>query len=164
VKFLIDAQLPRRLARELVDLGHDVIHTLDLPAKNATKDGEVTAVADRGQRIVVTKDSDFRDNHLLGGKPAHLLHVTTGNITNNALLELFGTHLGEITGDQLTPEQVKALVTALRGIVDVLADAEPADKSELYDQLGISLAYNPDGTVTVESRPRGVEVCVGGGT
>ena len=46
----------------------------------------------------------------------------------------------------------------------MLADAEPADKAELYDQLGISLTYHPDGTVTVESRPRGVQVRVGGGT
>lgn len=69
-----------------------------------------------------------------------------------------------VPGDQLTSEQVKALVTALKDIVDVLADTEPADKTELYDQLGISLAYDPDGTVTVESRPRGVQVCVGGGT
>jgi hypothetical protein len=35
---------------------------------------------------------------------------------------------------------------------------------ELYHQLGISLAYDPDGTVTVESRPRGLTVRVGGGT
>lgn len=53
---------------------------------------------------------------------------------------------------------------ALKDIVTVLADTEPADKAELYDQLGISLAYGPDGTVTVESQPRGVTVRVGGGT
>jgi hypothetical protein len=51
-----------------------------------------------------------------------------------------------------------------QSVIDVLADAEPQDKTELYDQLGISLAYDPDGTVTVESRARGVQVRVGGGT
>jgi site-specific DNA recombinase len=69
-----------------------------------------------------------------------------------------------VPGDRLTSEQVKALVRALQDIVTVLGDAEPADKTELYDQLGISLVYNANGTVTVESRPRGVQVCVGGGT
>lgn len=69
-----------------------------------------------------------------------------------------------VPGDRLTPKQVKALVNALRDIVAVLAEAEPSDKAELYDQLGISLVYDPDGTVTVESRPRGVTVRVGGGT
>lgn len=69
-----------------------------------------------------------------------------------------------VPGDQLTSEQVKALVKALKDIVAVLADAEAEDKAEVYDQLGISLTYDPDGTVTVESRPRGVTVRVGGGT
>ncbi|MFT3855635.1 MAG: hypothetical protein QM733_23335 [Ilumatobacteraceae bacterium] len=32
---MVDAQLPRRLANALVDLGHDVIHTLDLPDRNS---------------------------------------------------------------------------------------------------------------------------------
>ena len=70
----------------------------------------------------------------------------------------------DVPGDQLAREQVKALVDALTDIVEVLAQAEPQDKAELYAQLGISLAYHPDGTVTVESRPRGVTVRVGGGT
>ncbi len=69
-----------------------------------------------------------------------------------------------VPGGEMTADQVKALVKALRDIVDVLADAEPADKSELYDQLGISLSYDPDGTVSVQAHPRGVQVRVGGGT
>jgi predicted nuclease of predicted toxin-antitoxin system len=39
---------------------------------------------------VVTKDADFRNSHLLSGSPRRLLIVTTGNITNDALLELVG--------------------------------------------------------------------------
>lgn len=54
MRFLIDAQLPRRLARELNAMGHDAIHTLDLPDRNATTDGEIVAVADRDARIVIT--------------------------------------------------------------------------------------------------------------
>lgn len=96
MRFLVDAQLPRRLANELTDFGHDTIHTLDLPDRNATTDREVTAVADRDDRIVVTKDNDFRDSHLLKGQPRRLLHITTGSITNAALLELVRRHLSEI--------------------------------------------------------------------
>jgi hypothetical protein len=33
VKFLVDAQLPRRLARELAASGHDPVHTSICPAK-----------------------------------------------------------------------------------------------------------------------------------
>jgi hypothetical protein len=45
VNFLIDAQLPRRLARKLRELGHDALHTLDLPGGNRTPDPEINAVA-----------------------------------------------------------------------------------------------------------------------
>jgi len=70
----------------------------------------------------------------------------------------------QIPGGEMTTEQVKALVAALRDIVDVLADAEPADKAELYNQLGVSLRYDPAGMVSVQAHPRGVQVRVGGGT
>jgi hypothetical protein len=32
MKFIVDAQLPRRLARQLADAGHDAVHCLELPA------------------------------------------------------------------------------------------------------------------------------------
>lgn len=34
MKFLIDAQLPRRMCAWIGEAGHDVLHTLDLPAGN----------------------------------------------------------------------------------------------------------------------------------
>lgn len=39
--------------------------------------------------MVVTKDRDFRDGHLLKGVPQRLLVVATGNISNSDLLSLF---------------------------------------------------------------------------
>lgn len=78
-----------------------------------------------------------------------------------ALERQLGRH---VPGGELTADEVKALVRALRDIVSVLAEADPADRSELYDQLGISLHYDPAGSVSVQSHPRGVQVGVGGGT
>jgi len=73
--------------------------------------------------------------------------------------------LGEnIPGEQLSSSQVKALVTGLRDIVAALAGAEPADKADLYKELGVTLRYDPSGTVAVKVQPRGVTVRVGGGT
>lgn len=57
MKFLVDAQLPRRLVSYLKDAGHDVVHTLDLPSKNRTTDEELEAISVRENRIVVTKDA-----------------------------------------------------------------------------------------------------------
>jgi len=70
----------------------------------------------------------------------------------------------QVPGEQLSSNQVKALVHALRNIVDTLAAAEPADKADLYRELGVTLRYDPSGTVTVQAQPRGVTVRVGGAT
>jgi len=70
----------------------------------------------------------------------------------------------EVPREAMTSSQVKALVKALRDIVDVLADADPKTKAEVYNDLGLKLDYSPDGVVSVETRPRGVIVRVGGGT
>ncbi|MGH8936366.1 MAG: recombinase family protein [Acidimicrobiia bacterium] len=68
-----------------------------------------------------------------------------------------------VPGGKLTPSQVRALVEALRDIVQVLAEADPEDKADLYTELGVDLTYHPEGRVTVEMKPRGVKVRVGGG-
>jgi predicted nuclease of predicted toxin-antitoxin system len=80
VKFLVDAQLPARLVVLLASAGHDAIHTSSLPNGNRSTDAEITAVADAEERVVVTKDGDFRDAHLLRHAPRRLLLVLTGNI------------------------------------------------------------------------------------
>jgi len=85
VRFLVDAQLPARLARFLADAGHDTLHTTDLPDGNRTTDAEIATLAEAQDRVVVTKDRDFRDGHLLNGSPRQLLVVATGNVSNNAL-------------------------------------------------------------------------------
>ena len=96
MKFIVDAQLPRRLARELVARGHDAIPTLDLPDRNRTGDAVIDALADRESRIVISKDNDFKDSHLMRGTPHRLLRVTTRNITNSSLMVLFERHLDAI--------------------------------------------------------------------
>ncbi|WP_280336927.1 DUF5615 family PIN-like protein [Nocardia wallacei] len=96
MRFLVDAQLPRRLAVFLATAGHDATHTLDLPDANRTPDSEIAAIADRDGRTVVTKDNDFLIGHLLERSPKSLLIVVTGNIANNVLLALFEKHLDEI--------------------------------------------------------------------
>ncbi|MCY2954297.1 MAG: DUF5615 family PIN-like protein [Planctomycetota bacterium] len=96
MRFLIDAQLPRRLARELVECGHDAVHALDLPRGNRTPDDEIAALAAREQRVVVTKDGDFVASFLLFRKPPKLLLISTGNIPNDHLLQLFRSNLAAL--------------------------------------------------------------------
>ena len=79
---LIDAQLPRRLAFRFRDGGINALHTLDLPARNRTPDRDIVRVADTDNRVVATKDGDFVTEHVLHGRPARLLLISTGNIRN----------------------------------------------------------------------------------
>ncbi|MCO5193174.1 MAG: DUF5615 family PIN-like protein [Anaerolineae bacterium] len=96
MKFLVDAHLPRRLATQLNAAGHDALHTLDLPLKNRTPDADINQLSIAEKRIVVTKDADFRDSHLVKGLPYKLLLVSTGNIHNADLLNLFARNLERI--------------------------------------------------------------------
>ena len=85
MNFVVDAQLPRRMTAWLTAAGCDAVHTLDLPDGNRTTDERINDVADREQRVVVTKDADFVDSHLLRNRPAKLLLISTGNISNRDL-------------------------------------------------------------------------------
>lgn len=92
MRFLIDAQLPRRLVSLLQQLGHDTIHTLDLPDGNRTPDDRLCDMCQSDERVLVSKDGDFVDSHLVQRRPARLLHVSAGNITNLELERLLAMH------------------------------------------------------------------------
>ena len=96
MNFLIDAQLPRLLAVRLRELGHDASHTLDLEEGNRTSDQTISAFANAQNAIVVSKDRDFLDSHLLIGNPSRLLMVATGNIPNRRLHSIFENHIKSI--------------------------------------------------------------------
>lgn len=85
MKFLVDAQLPRRMTGWLAAGGCDAVHTWDLPKGNRTTDEQILIVVEQGHRVLVTKDADFVDSHLLHQRPAKLLLISTGNISNSAL-------------------------------------------------------------------------------
>lgn len=90
--FLIDQQLPRALAHHLTGKGHDATHTKDYPGGTTLPDDEIIRIADTELRVVVTKDEDFRVSHLLGRRPARLLHITCGNISTQDLIALVDQH------------------------------------------------------------------------
>lgn len=96
MKFLVNAHLPRRLVKQLNDKGHDAIHTRDLPEANRTQDSEIRTLSLREQRILITKDADFSDSFRLKRGPYKLLLITTGNITNKELFELFFRNFEQI--------------------------------------------------------------------
>lgn len=96
MKFIVDAQLPKRFCLWLAEVGHDAIHTLDLPLRNLTTDLEILEIAERDSRVVITKDDDFVQSHLLSGRPQKLLLISTGNISNIALEKLILANLAAL--------------------------------------------------------------------
>jgi hypothetical protein len=56
MKFLIDAQLPRRLAAQFRQARLEAIHTLDLPDGNRTTDRVINELSIKEQYIVVTEE------------------------------------------------------------------------------------------------------------
>jgi predicted nuclease of predicted toxin-antitoxin system len=88
MKVLVDAQLPRRLAGWLSGAGCDALHTLDLPNGNRSTDEQVIERAELDGRVVVSKDADFVNSHLVAGRPSKLLLISTGNISNAELERL----------------------------------------------------------------------------
>jgi len=96
MKFLVDAQLPIRLARLLQTAGYDTLHTRELPQQNATPDSIINSISIQEERIVITKDSDFVDSFLTMQQPYKLLLITRGNIKNTDLEILFTTNLSLI--------------------------------------------------------------------
>ena len=93
MKFLVDAQLPRRLCEVLEEYEHDAIHTLDLNKGNATTDHRINALSIEEHRVVITKDADFVNSMILNGEPYKLLLISTGNIRNRVLFDLIRTNM-----------------------------------------------------------------------
>lgn len=113
MKFLVDAQLPQKLAVALTAVGYDSIHTLGLPDKNRTTDSTLRRVADSENRIVVSKDADFLSSHLISGSPQRLLEISTGNMANAQLLSLVLGNLARIEAAFATASHVELTMTTL---------------------------------------------------
>ena len=73
MKFLIDTQLPPRLATYLSDKGYNCIHTTYFDKGYLLEDEEIILIAQKEDRTVITKDSDFSDYFMLKGAPSKIL-------------------------------------------------------------------------------------------
>lgn len=72
------------------------MHTRDLPLQNATSDTAINDISIEQGRVVITKDADFVDSFLTIQKPSKLLLVSTGNIRNSELDEIFKNNLSTL--------------------------------------------------------------------
>ena len=100
-KFLVDQNLPPKLARELATHYPGSRHVLDLRL-DAVDDQEIWCLArDQGFEIV-SKDSDFQHRALVYGSPPKVVWLTIGNCSTRDLIAFVLSHrdqLDEFVGD-----------------------------------------------------------------
>ena len=59
--------------------------------------------------------------------------------------------------ERMTREEIVNLVKAIGDVMQVLKDADPADKAEIYSRLGLTLTYHPnEKRVVAEARPASI--------
>ncbi|MDQ1439250.1 MAG: site-specific recombinase [Acidimicrobiaceae bacterium] len=65
----------------------------------------------------------------------------------------------------LTKKEIRAMVAALKDIVRALNGyLTPEERTDIYDEVGLSLTYHESGLIEVEARPAYSQERVGGGT
>jgi len=88
VKFIVDAQLPPRLAVWLRAKGYDAVSLREVGLRDAD-DADIWLRAHSEREVIVTKDEDFAE---MAGRLAdgpQVLWVRTGNVLTRALLVRF---------------------------------------------------------------------------
>ncbi len=88
MKALCDVHISYKVVKFLNERGIPSTHVNDLPDKWHTTDQAVCEYADRHDMVVITKDEDFRNTHILHGTPRKLVRITLGNISNSMLIKI----------------------------------------------------------------------------
>lgn len=89
MKFLIDAQLPPKLAVWINQRpGHSAIHVSGIEALKSDDSGIFFYARKNGYHII-SKDNDFPDLVAFHGMPPQILFVICGNVSNEDLIAIF---------------------------------------------------------------------------
>ncbi|MEO5569728.1 MAG: DUF5615 family PIN-like protein [Bacteroidia bacterium] len=88
MKFIIDTQLPPGLSQLITNKGCDAVHTTFFPNGHLMNDHEIRKIAVDQNRIIITKDTHFREYFILKGSPPKVILLTIGNSSNNELFEI----------------------------------------------------------------------------
>lgn len=92
MKVLCDVHIARRVVAFYLTLGCEALHINDILSGSETKDAAIAQYADEHEMVVLTKDKDFLDTHLIKKTPRRLIKINLGNISNNTLLEILNFH------------------------------------------------------------------------
>jgi predicted nuclease of predicted toxin-antitoxin system len=91
MRFLVDAQLPPALARQLTISGHQSTHVADAGLLSA-RDSDIWSHASAIGATLITKDEDFVTMRAFNAEGPSVVWVRLGNTTKRALL----THIASV--------------------------------------------------------------------
>ena len=94
MRFLIDAQLPPDLARQLTSLGHEAEHVADCGLLDVS-DEKIWSYAVAAGMAIVTKDRDFADTRSLRDGP-QIVWLRFGNTRKAELVRRLLPHMNDI--------------------------------------------------------------------
>ena len=110
MKFIVDTQLPPKLASYLSEKENDCIHTTSFPEGHLLKDTQIIEIAKNDDRIIITKDSDFTEYFMLRGAPPKVLLIEFGNIGNKELFRMFDLFFNEVVEGQSRAKTTRTAV------------------------------------------------------
>ncbi|MFB1022437.1 MAG: DUF5615 family PIN-like protein [Vicingaceae bacterium] len=96
MRFLVDAQLPKRLSLFSEKQEFDSKHTLDLPEQSNSTDQFIINFTQEQNRVVISKDDDFLQSQLIKKKPNKLILIKTSSIRNTTSIELIRKNLSTV--------------------------------------------------------------------
>jgi predicted nuclease of predicted toxin-antitoxin system len=97
LRFLLDAQLPPKLAAALRKAGHEAEHVFEVGLLTAP-DIEIWRYAERMGAAIVTKDSDFAAMRMHAESGPAVVWLRLGNATNEAVESTLREVLPEVIG------------------------------------------------------------------
>ncbi|MDT0651007.1 DUF5615 family PIN-like protein [Autumnicola edwardsiae] len=96
MKFLLDVHISYKIANYLKSKGFEAIHVNEILDKWNTKDQDICFYADENDLIVITKDVDFKNSHLIGNTPRKLVKVNLGNMATSTLIKIISPNMEAI--------------------------------------------------------------------
>lgn len=111
---MIDEQLPFLLADWLQSKGYDAVHVTTLLTNEHIPDGYICERSMLEKRIVITKDTDFFNTYLIKQQPYKLIYVTTGNLKNRQLLDLFRVSIDQLISSLQTAQVIELNQLAMK--------------------------------------------------
>ena len=91
MRLLYDQNLSYRLVADLKDLYPDSLHVRDIGMKESD-DSDIWDYAVQNGYIIVSKDSDFRQQSFMYGHPPKIIWVRVGNCSVSTIISLLRTH------------------------------------------------------------------------